>query len=168
MYETGAGGSAPKHVQQFNAEGHLRWDSLGEFLALAVSLQELAEKSGNAKLTVTASALNTATDEFLKNNRSPSRKVNELDTRGSHFYLALYWARALAVQTNNAELQSEFTALAASLGEDERKIVEELNAAQGQPQDVGGYYSPDRELAEKVMRPSETLNSALAKLQVTA
>ncbi len=168
LYETGAGGSAPKHVQQFNAEGHLRWDSLGEFLALAVSLQDLAEKSGNAKLTVTASALNTATDEFLKNNRSPSRKVNELDTRGSHFYLALYWARALAVQTNNAELQSEFTALAASLGEDERKIVEELNAAQGQPQDVGGYYSPDRELAEKVMRPSETLNSALAKLQVTA
>ena len=168
LYETGAGGSAPKHVQQFYNEGHLRWDSLGEFLALAVSLQDLAEKSGNTKLKAVASALDTATDEFLRNNRSPSRKVKELDTRGSHFYLSLYWARALAEQTDNAELQSEFTETAKSLNENEQNILEELNAAQGQPQDVGGYYFPDRELTEKAMRPCEILNSALAKLQVPA
>lgn len=164
LFETGAGGSAPKHVQQFNEEGHLRWDSLGEFLALAVSLEDLAEKTGNDKLAAVAAALDAATDKFLKNNRSPSRKVNELDTRGSHFYLALYWAQALAEQSDNAELQSEFRELADTLTSNETKIVGELNAAQGPPQDIGGYYSPERELAEKAMRPSSTLNAALASL----
>ena len=164
LYETGAGGSAPKHVQQFNAEGHLRWDSLGEFLALAVSLEDLAKKNGNAKLAVLAAALDTATDKFLKNNRSPSRRVNELDTRGSHFYLALYWAQALAEQADHSELQREFTDLAAMLSDNEQQIVAELNAAQGQPQDIGGYYRPDPERAERAMRPSSTLNSALVAL----
>jgi isocitrate dehydrogenase len=164
LFETGAGGSAPKHVQQFNEEGHLRWDSLGEFLALAVSLEGLAEKTGNAKLATVAAALDTATDTFLKNNRSPSRKVNELDTRGSHFYLAMYWAQSLAAQTDNSELQKEFKALATTLSENERKIVDELNAAQGSAQDIGGYYSPDWNQAELAMRPSDTLNAALAAL----
>lgn len=164
LFETGAGGSAPRHVQQFNEEGHLRWDSLGEFLALAVSLEDLAEKTGNAKLGTIAAALDTATDTFLRNNRSPSRKVNELDTRGSHFYLAMYWAQSLAEQTDNPELAAEFKEFAAALTANEQKIVDELNAAQGSPQDIGGYYSPDRELAEQVMRPSETLNAALATL----
>jgi len=164
LFETGAGGSAPKHVQQFNEEGHLRWDSLGEFLALAVSLEDLAEKTGNAKLATVAAALDTATDTFLKNNRSPSRKVNELDTRGSHFYLAMYWAQSLAEQTDNPELQEQFKALATTLTDNEQKIVDELNAAQGSPQDIGGYYSPDRSQAEQAMRPSDTLNAALAAL----
>ena len=164
LFETGAGGSAPKHVQQFNAEGHLRWDSLGEFLALAVSLEDLAAKTGNGKLATMAVSLDVATDKFLKNNRSPSRKVNELDTRGSHYYLALYWAQALAEQTDNPELQDEFKSLAATLSNNEQKIVEELNVAQGKPQDIGGYYFPDRKLAEKAMRPSATLNAALATL----
>ncbi len=164
LFETGAGGSAPKHVQQFNEEGHLRWDSLGEFLALAVSLEDLAEKTGNAKLATVAAALDTATDTFLKNNRSPSRKVKELDTRGSHFYLALYWAQALAEQTDDSELAAEFKEFAATLTANEQKIVDELNAAQGSPQDIDGYYSPDRKLAEQAMRPSVTLNAALAAL----
>ncbi len=168
LFETGAGGSAPKHVQQFNAEGHLRWDSLGEFLALAVSLEDLAETTDNAKLAIVAAALDKATDMFLKNNRSPSRKVNELDTRGSHFYLALYWAQALAEQTDNSELREQFATLAATLTANEQKIVDELNAAQGTPQDIGGYYSPERDLAEKAMRPSETLNAALATLTPVA
>jgi isocitrate dehydrogenase len=164
LFETGAGGSAPKHVQQFNEEGHLRWDSLGEFLALAVSLEDLAEKTGNAKLATVAAALDTATDTFLKNNRSPSRKVNELDTRGSHFYLAMYWAQSLAEQTDNPELQKQFNVLAATLTDNEKKIVDELNAAQGSAQDIGGYYSPDQKQAELAMRPSDTLNAALAAL----
>ena len=164
LFETGAGGSAPKHVQQFNEEGHLRWDSLGEFLALAVSLEGLAEKTGNTKLATVAAALDTATDTFLKNNRSPSRKVNELDTRGSHFYLAMYWAQSLAAQTDNSELQKEFEALATTLSENETKIVDELNTAQGSAQDIGGYYSPDWKQAELAMRPSDTLNAALAAL----
>ncbi len=164
LFETGAGGSAPKHVQQFNEEGHLRWDSLGEFLALAVSLEGLAEKTGNAKLATVAAALETATDIFLKNNRSPSRKVNELDTRGSHFYLAMYWAQSLAEQTDNTGLQEQFKTLAATLSENEKKIVDELNAAQGSAQDIGGYYSPDWNQAELAMRPSDTLNAALAAL----
>jgi isocitrate dehydrogenase len=164
LFETGAGGSAPKHVQQFNEEGHLRWDSLGEFLALAVSLESLAAKTGNTKLATVAAALDAATDTFLKNNRSPSRKVNELDTRGSHFYLAMYWAQSLAAQTGNSELQKEFKALATTLSENEKKIVDELNTAQGSAQDIGGYYSPDWKQAELAMRPSDTLNAALAAL----
>ena len=164
LFETGAGGSAPKHVQQFQEEGHLRWDSLGEFLALAVSLEDLAEKTDNPKLAVVAAALDTATDKFLKNNRSPSRKVHQLDTRGSHFYLALYWAEAIAEQTDHTELAAEFSELAATLSEHESQIVMELNAAQGSPQDLGGYYSPDQELVSKAMRPSETLNNAIAGL----
>jgi isocitrate dehydrogenase len=143
----------------------LRWDSLGEFLALAVSLEDLAEKTDNKKLAVLAKALDAATDMFLQNNRSPSRKVNELDTRGSHFYLALYWAQAIAEQTANAELQREFQALADLLSGSEQKIVEELNAAQGSPQDLGGYYSPKQNLVEKTMRPSGTFNAAIASLK---
>ena len=164
LFETGAGGSAPKHVQQFNEEGHLRWDSLGEFLALAVSLDDLAEKTGNAKLAVLAKALDQATSRFLTNNKSPSRKVNELDTRGSHFYLALYWAQALAEQTEDASLQETFTDLAARLTECESTIVEELTTAQGQAVDIGGYYHPDEEQASQAMRPSATFNAVLNTL----
>ncbi len=164
LYETGAGGSAPKHVQQFNSEGHLRWDSLGEFLALAVSLEDLAEKTGNAKAKVLAAALHQANSEFLDNDKSPSRKVGELDNRGSHFYLTLYWAQALAAQTDDAELRSAFSELAETLASNEQKIVGELNAAQGNPEDVGGYYHPDYATTSKAMRPSETFNSVLAQL----
>jgi isocitrate dehydrogenase len=161
LFETGAGGSAPKHVQQFVAEGHLRWDSLGEFLALAVSLEELGNQTGNQKALVLASALNAATGRFLDENKSPSRKVNELDNRGSHFYLAMYWAQALAAQTDDAELQGKFTALAGDLTGSESAIVTELNDAQGSPVDIGGYFQPNPEKAEAAMRPSQTLNSAL-------
>ncbi|MCP4817061.1 MAG: NADP-dependent isocitrate dehydrogenase, partial [Planctomycetaceae bacterium] len=139
MFETGAGGSAPKHVQQLVGENHLRWDSLGEFLALAVSLEDLADKTDNAKLKVLANALDQATSRFLKENKSPSRKVNELDTRGSHFYLAYYWAQALVEQTQDPSLQEEFSDLAARLTESEAIIVEELTTAQGDPVDIGGY-----------------------------
>jgi len=161
LFETGAGGSAPKHVQQFVAEGHLRWDSLGEFLALAVSLEELGNQTGNQKALVLASALNAATGRFLDENKSPSRKVNELDNRGSHFYLAMYWAQALAAQADDAELQGQFTALAGDLTGNESAIVAELNDAQGSPVDIGGYFQPNPEKAEAAMRPSQTLNSAL-------
>jgi isocitrate dehydrogenase len=164
LFETGAGGSAPKHVQQFNEEGHLRWDSLGEFLALAVSLDDLAEKTGNAKLTVLAKTLDQATSRFLTNKKSPSRKVNELDTRGSHFYLALYWAQALAEQTENEPLQEMFRDLAARLTECESTIIEELITAQGQPVEIGGYYHPDEEQASRAMRPSATFNAVLNTL----
>ena len=164
LYETGAGGSAPKHVQQFLAEGHLRWDSLGEFLALAVSIEDLAEKTGNADAGILARALDEANGEFLANNKAPSRKVNELDNRGSHFYLAMYWARALADQPANAQLAARFAPVAAALAENETKIVNELNAAQGRPMDIGGYYHPDDALASDAMRPSATLNSILAEL----
>jgi isocitrate dehydrogenase len=162
LFETGAGGSAPKHVQQFVEEGHLRWDSLGEFLALGVSLEDLGTKTGNGKAIILAEALNTATGKFLDNDKSPSRKVNELDNRGSHFYLALYWSQALAAQTKDAELQKQFASVAEQLATNETKIVDELNAAQGQPVDIGGYYQPNRDAAEKAMRPSETFNSILA------
>ena len=165
LYETGAGGSAPKHVQQFNSEGHLRWDSLGEFLALAVSLEDLAEKTGNAKAKVLAAALHQANGKFLDNDKSPSRKVGELDNRGSHFYLTLYWAQALAAQTDDADVQSAFSELAETLASNEQKIVDELNAAQGKPEDIGGYYHPDYATTSKAMRPSETFNSALAHFQ---
>ena len=159
LFETGAGGSAPKHVQQFEKENHLRWDSLGEFLALAVSLEDLAEKTGNNKAAVLAKALDTANEAYLNNNKSPSRKVNELDNRGSHFYLSMYWARALAEQNEDTDLKNTFTPIAEGLEQNENKIVEELNSAQGKNMDIGGYYHPNEELASKAMRPSETLNS---------
>ena len=164
LYETGAGGSAPKHVQQFNAEAHLRWDSLGEFLAVGVSLEDAAEKSGNTRVRILAGALNQAIGQVLSNRRSPSRKVNELDNRGSHFYLAMYWAQALAAQDQDAGLQEEFRVLAETLAENETKIVDEMNAVQGQPMDIGGYYQPDDDLANTAMRPSETFNAAIASL----
>ncbi|MEX0721017.1 MAG: NADP-dependent isocitrate dehydrogenase [Balneolaceae bacterium] len=159
LFETGAGGSAPKHVQQFVKEGHLRWDSLGEFLALAVSLDHFGKTYDNEKARILAETLDQATADYLENNKSPSRKVNELDNRGSHFYLALYWAKRLAEQTKNTDLQSRFTEIAKSLAKNESKIVDELNAAQGNPVDIKGYYWPDEEIVTKAMRPSETLNS---------
>ncbi len=164
LFETGAGGSAPKHVQQFEKEGHLRWDSLGEFLALAVSIETLAEKTNNAKAKILAAALNTANGEFLKNNKSPSRKVNELDSRGSHFYLAMYWAQALAAQNEDAQLKTVFSSIAASLFSNEETILTELLAAQGKPVDMGGYYKPDVAKLEKAMRPSEVLNRILVDI----
>ena len=162
LFETGAGGSAPKHVQQFVEEAHLRWDSLGEFLAIAVSLEDLANKTGNAQAHVLADALNSAIGIFLDENKSPSRKVNELDNRGSHFYLALYWAEALASQTTDAGLKDHFSPLAQSLRENEEKIVQELNDAQGNPVDLGGYYLLNEDKAVAAMRPSQTLNSILS------
>jgi isocitrate dehydrogenase len=161
LYETGAGGSAPKHVQQFQAENHLRWDSLGEFLAIGVSLEELAEKTDNKKLTLVAAALNQASSQYLTENRSPSRKVNELDNRGSHFYLALYWAQALATQTNCPELQAEFSQLAATLAENEQAIVDQLIAVQGAAVDLGGYYHPCEQSVVTAMRPSTIFNDAI-------
>ncbi|QDT08318.1 NADP-dependent isocitrate dehydrogenase [Stieleria marina] len=163
LFETGAGGSAPKHVQQFVEEGHLRWDSLGEFLAIAVSIEDLGTKTENAKALVLAETLNAATGKFLDENKSPSRKVNELDNRGSHFYLALYWAQALAGQTKDAELQEQFSSLAQTLADNESKIIEELAAAQGSPVDIGGYYHPDTAKTESAMRPSETFNNAMTQ-----
>ncbi|EMR75621.1 monomeric isocitrate dehydrogenase, partial [Thermoplasmatales archaeon SCGC AB-540-F20] len=166
LYETGAGGSAPKHVQQFTAEGHLRWDSLGEFLALAVSLEYLSNTTNNPKAKVLAEALDQATSKFLLNNKSPSRVVNEIDNRGSHFYLTMYWAEALAEQTKDPELQTRFTKLEKELSENESKITGELLAAQGNPVDLGGYYKPNNELATKAMRPSATFNAAIETLAV--
>ncbi|MFZ3073316.1 MAG: NADP-dependent isocitrate dehydrogenase, partial [Thermodesulfobacteriota bacterium] len=162
LFETGAGGSAPKHVQQFVEEGYLRWDSLGEFLALGVSLEHLATTFKNKKAQVLADALDKANGKILDNNRSPARKVGELDNRGSHFYLALYWAEALAAQSEDKELQARFAKLAKTLGDNETKIIKELNGAQGSPQDIGGYYHPDVEKTAKAMRPSATFNAALA------
>jgi isocitrate dehydrogenase len=166
LYETGAGGSAPKHVQQFVEEGHLRWDSLGEFLALAVSLEHLSKTTNNPKAKILAEALDQATAKFLLNNKSPSRKVNEIDNRGSHFYLTLYWAQALAEQTKDTELQARFAKLAKNLAEKEDKINEELMVAQGKPVDLGGYYKPNIEMATKAMRPSATFNAALQALAI--
>ncbi|NVJ59982.1 MAG: NADP-dependent isocitrate dehydrogenase [Gammaproteobacteria bacterium] len=164
LFETGAGGSAPKHVQQFEEENHLRWDSLGEFLALAVSLEHLGEHFGNKQAKVLGQTLDKATGKFLLNNKSPSRKVGELDNRGSHFYLAMYWAEALAEQQDDSELGSLFTELSKALESSESAIIAELNDVQGKAMDIGGYYKPEPELANKAMRPSETLNSLLAKL----
>ena len=161
LFETGAGGSAPKHVQQFNKEGHLRWDSLGEFLALAVSLEHLGEKNTNTKALILAEALDQATIKFLDNKKSPSRKVNELDNRGSHYYLALYWAEALAAQDKDQELKEEFTKLAEELKSNEKAIIKELNDAQGSPVDMGGYYWPNPTKVSSAMRPSKTLNSII-------
>ena len=164
MYETGAGGSAPKHVKQLVEENHLRWDSLGEFLALAVSLEELGIKSGNAKAKILAKTLDEATGKLLDNNKSPSTRTGELDNRGSHFYLSMYWAQALAAQNDDAELKAKFAPLAKSLTENEAKIVEELNSVQGNAMDIGGYYKPDAAKTSAVMRPSATFNAALAAL----
>ena len=161
LYETGAGGSAPKHVQQFLEQGHLRWDSLGEFLALAVSIEDLANKTGNARGVVLSTALDRANGKFLESNKSPSPKVGEMDTRGSHFYLALYWAQALAEQTQDKELQTTFSGIARQLESNEPKIVQELNAAQGRAVNIGGYYHPNDVLATQAMRPSATLNGVL-------
>ncbi len=165
LFETGAGGSAPKHVQQLLEENFLRWDSLGEFLALAASLEHLGTTYDNAKAKVLASTLDQATGQFLDNNKSPSRKVGNIDNRGSHFYLALYWAQALAAQSEDTALQGQFTQLAKTLADNEAKIVAELNAVQGKPVDIGGYYNTNAELTRKVMRPSETLNAAIAALK---
>ncbi len=164
LFETGAGGSAPKHVQQFVKEGHLRWDSLGEFLAIGVSLEDLARKSGNAKAAVLADSLNDAIGKFLDENRSPSRKVNELDNRGSHFYLALYWAEALASQDEDPDLGDRFSPIRDALMQEEESIIRELNDAQGSPVDLGGYFLPDVEKVSSAMRPSRTFNEILSRL----
>ena len=161
LFETGAGGSAPKHVQQLLDENHLRWDSLGEFLALAVSLEDLAQKTGSKKVAALAAALDKANSRFLSNNKSPSRNTGELDTRGSHFYLVMYWAQELAAQDADKDLQARFAPVAQRLTDTEQTIVDELIGAQGQPADPGGYYRPDRELLAKIMRPSATLNAVI-------
>jgi len=164
LFETGAGGSAPKHVQQFNAENHLRWDSLGEFLAIGVSLEDLGTKTGNTKALILSKTLNDAIGKFLDENKSPSRKVNELDNRGSHFYLTLYWAQALAKQTEDPYLAAQFTSCATTLAENESAIVEGLNEVQDQAMDIGGYYQPDEEKADAAMRPCALFNDALNAL----
>lgn len=165
LFETGAGGSAPKHVQQFVKEGHLRWDSLGEFLALAVSLEHLGIKYNNPKAIVLAETLDEATEKLLENRKGPSRKVNEIDNRGSHFYLTLYWAQALADQNEDTVLKNRFSAIAKALSENELKIMTELNTAQGSPVEIGGYYHPNEELVFKQMRPSVTFNSIIAEIK---
>ena len=164
LFETGAGGSAPKHVQQFNEENHLRWDSLGEFLALAVSLEHLAQKTGNAKAQVLADALDAATEQLLLNDKSPKRKAGELDNRGSHFYIALYWAQALAAQDKDAELKAVFAPVAEKLAAQEAVILAELSAGAGKPADIGGYYAPDAEKTAQAMRPSAALNAVIDAL----
>jgi isocitrate dehydrogenase len=164
LFETGAGGSAPKHVQQFQKENHLRWDSLGEFLALAVSFQHLAERFDNAGAKVLGETLDDATTRYLLENRSPSRKVGELDNRGSHYYLATYWAEALAQQSENSELAAHFGPIAKKLADAEEAIISELNGAQGVPMDIGGYFFPDPALGQAAMRPSATLNALVASI----
>jgi len=165
MYETGAGGSAPKHVEQLVEENHLRWDSLGEFLALAVSLEELGIKNHNPRAVVLAKALDAATGKLLENDKSPSRRTGELDNRGSHFYLALYWAQELAAQTEDAQLAAIFAPLSQQLAGNEAKIVGELAAVQGHTVDIGGYYLPDLAKLDAVMRPSATLNAVFASVK---
>jgi isocitrate dehydrogenase len=161
LFETGAGGSAPKHVQQFVSEGHLRWDSLGEFLALAASLEHLGNSYDNPKALVLAETLDKATELVLENGKSPSRKVNEIDNRGSHFYLAMYWAQALADQEKDSQLKAIFEPVAKALMENEEKIANELLEAQGKVVDIKGYYAPDEELRSRAMRPSATLNGII-------
>ena len=168
LFETGAGGSAPKHVQQFVEEGHLRWDSLGEFLALSVSLEHLGKTFSNKRANILGETLDTATGKFLENEKSPSRKVNELDNRGSHYYLAMYWAQALAEQDEDTELKEIFSEVAKKLSSNEEKIIEELNAAQGDKVDIGGYYNPDEEKVSNAMRPSDTLNNIINELATRA
>jgi len=160
LYETGAGGSAPKHVDQFLAEGHLRWDSLGEFLALAESLRFLAKKNNSDELAAVTAALDVANDSYLGENKAPSRKCGEPDNKASHFFVAQFWAKALA-ESNNAALAAKFAPVAAALTENEAKIMEELLAVEGKAQDIGGYFNPDEALAEKAMRPSTTLNTII-------
>ena len=164
LFETGAGGSAPKHVEQFTQEGYLRWDSLGEFLALGASLEHLGQSLNNSKAIVLSETLDQANDAFLKNDKSPARKLGQIDNRGSHFYLAMYWAEALAAQNNDAELKATFTPIAVAFETNEAKINAELIAAQGKPQEIGGYYQPNPELTSKAMRPSETFNRILAEI----
>jgi isocitrate dehydrogenase len=161
MYETGAGGSAPKHVKQLVEENHLRWDSLGEFLALAVSLEDLGLKTGNTKAAILAKTLDEATGKLLDNRKSPSTRTGELDNRGSQYYLAMYWAQALAAQTGDAALQAHFAPLAKALTDNEAQIVAEFKAVQGKPADIGGYYLADKSKVDAVMRPSASFNSAL-------
>ncbi|MGH9047633.1 MAG: NADP-dependent isocitrate dehydrogenase, partial [Acidimicrobiales bacterium] len=162
LFETGAGGSAPKHVQQLLKDNYLRWDSLGEFLALAVSIEHLAQTTGNARAQILAETLDRATGTLLNEDKSPSRRLGGIDNRGSHFYLALYWAQELAEQEQDAELAEAFAGLAKTLSDREPVIVDELVAAQGSPIDIGGYYRPDEALAAAVMRPSKSFNEALA------
>jgi isocitrate dehydrogenase len=162
LYETGAGGSAPKHVQQVLQENHLRWDSLGEFLAIAVSLDELGEKKDNARARLLGQTLDKATEKLLENNQSPSRVTGELDNRGSHFHLARYWAEILAGQDEDKELKEFFTKLSKQLEDNKDKILEEMSVIQGNPADLGGYYHPPADMVCKVMQPSETLNRILA------
>jgi isocitrate dehydrogenase len=162
MYETGAGGSAPKHVQQLVEENHLRWDSLGEFLALAVSLEDLGIKTGNKKATLLSKTLDAATGKLLDNRKSPSPKTGELDNRGSQFYLAMYWAQELAAQTEDKELSTRFIPLAKTLAENEEKIIAEFKSVQGKRVDIGGYYKADSSKVKAVMRPSATFNAILA------
>jgi isocitrate dehydrogenase len=164
LFETGAGGSAPKHVEQFIEEGYLRWDSLGEFLALGASLEYIGQTLDNSKALILADTLDIATEKFLANDKSPARKVGQIDNRGSHFYLAMYWAEALAAQTKDTELKAIFSPIAAELEANEAKINSELIGAQGKPQTIGGYYQPNPELTSKAMRPSETFNAILAKI----
>jgi len=164
LFETGAGGSAPKHVQQFNSENHLRWDSLGEFLALAVSLEHFSEVNNNKKASILGETLDTATEKFLENKKGPSRKCGEIDNRGSHFYLAMYWAKELANQSVDTELQSQFKSIAKELYENENAIISELNTIQGKENDIEGYYLPNEELASKAMRPCSKFNSILEQL----
>ena len=164
LFETGAGGTAPVLVQQFIKEGHLSWDSIGEFLALAVSIEDIAIKTGSEKATVLAETLNIANSKFLKEDKSPSTKVNELDNRGSHFYLALYWAQAIAVQTKNAQLQAKFIPLAKTLAENEALIIKELSHAQGNKVDLGGHFLTDPLKMAAAMRPSQILNNAIATI----
>jgi len=164
LFETGAGGSAPKHVQQFLAENHLRWDSLGEFLALTVSLEYIANTCANNKAGILAKTLDQATSKFLQENRSPSRQVGELDNRGSHFYLALYWAQALAEQSQDKDLQTSFLTLANELANNEQNILNELNSLQGHQVQLNGYYHPDTDLIKQFMRPSKTFNTALESM----
>jgi isocitrate dehydrogenase len=164
LFETGAGGSAPKHVQQLLKENYLRWDSLGEFFALAASFEHLAQSTGNARAQILADTLDRATGTFLNEDKSPSRRVGGIDNRGSHFYLALYWAQELAKQTDDVQLAGAFAALAKTLSEQEQAIVAELIAVQGSPTDIGGYYRPDASKAAAVMRPSQTFNEAVATL----
>jgi isocitrate dehydrogenase len=162
LFETGAGGSAPKHVQQFLAENHLRWDSLGEFLALAVSLEHLGDTTANPGASLLGRTLDEATGTLLEEGKSPSRKVGELDNRGSHFYLALYWAEAMAAQQEESRLSQRFSDLARRLRDNEEQIVNELNGVQGRPVDIGGYYAPDPQRTALAMRPSATFNQLLA------
>ncbi len=164
LFETGAGGSAPKHVQQFVKESHLRWDSLGEFLALAVSLEDLAVKAGNTKAGILAKCLDQATEKLLGNNKSPLRKAGQIDNRGSHFYLAMYWAEAVAAQTDDADLAAKFSSLSEALSSKEAEIMAEIDATQGKPADIGGYYMPVEEKATAAMFPSQIFKEALASV----